>query len=62
MLSLAREGKIIPNPRGTRVLEADDRLLCFGKIDEHAGPAAAGRPEEAHAQAPDARGPEVRPS
>jgi ribosomal protein S6--L-glutamate ligase len=32
ILSLAREGKVIPNPRGTRVLEVGDRLLCFGKM------------------------------
>ena len=32
ILSLARDGKVIPNPRGTRVLEVGDRLLCFGKM------------------------------
>jgi ribosomal protein S6--L-glutamate ligase len=32
VLSLARAGKIIPNPRGTRTLEIGDRLLCFGKM------------------------------
>tara|TARA_R110002072_G_scaffold64203_2_gene159185 strand:- start:25069 stop:26286 length:1218 start_codon:yes stop_codon:yes gene_type:complete len=32
-LSLHRNGKVIPNPKGDRVLEADDRILCFGKIE-----------------------------
>jgi ribosomal protein S6--L-glutamate ligase len=31
VLSLTRGGKIIPNPRSDRILEVDDRLLCFGK-------------------------------
>jgi ribosomal protein S6--L-glutamate ligase len=31
VLSLHREGKVIPNPRGTRELHLGDRLLCFGK-------------------------------
>ena len=32
-LSLHRGAKVIPNPKGERVLEADDRILCFGKIE-----------------------------
>ncbi len=32
ILSLTREHTVIPNPRGTRVLEVGDRLLCFGKM------------------------------
>jgi len=31
VLSLHRNKTVIPNPRDSRVLEADDRLLCFGK-------------------------------
>jgi ribosomal protein S6--L-glutamate ligase len=31
VLSLHREGKVIPNPRGTRELHIGDRLLCYGK-------------------------------
>src|SRR5262245_17268028 len=31
VLSLHREGKVIPNPRRTRELEFGDRLLCYGK-------------------------------
>jgi ribosomal protein S6--L-glutamate ligase len=31
VLSLSRDGKIIPNPRSDRVLVLGDRLLCFGK-------------------------------
>ncbi len=32
-LSLHRNGKVIPNPKGERVIEAGDRILCFGKIE-----------------------------
>ena len=31
VLTLSREGKTIPNPKGSRELQAGDRLLCFGK-------------------------------
>ena len=34
VLSLHRGTAIIPNPRGDRVLEANDGLLCFGKLEE----------------------------
>ncbi len=34
VLTLHRGSKVIPNPRDGRVLEADDRLLCFGKMEE----------------------------
>ena len=33
VLTLHREGKVTPNPRSERVLQANDRLLCFGKLD-----------------------------
>lgn len=33
VLTLHRSGKVIPNPKKERVLEADDRLLCFGKLE-----------------------------
>jgi ribosomal protein S6--L-glutamate ligase len=32
-LSLHREGKVFPNPKDDKVLEAEDRILCFGKIE-----------------------------
>ncbi len=32
-LSLHRKGKVIPNPKAERVLEAEDKLVCFGKIE-----------------------------
>ena len=32
VLSLSRDGKIIPNPRGTREMAVGDRLLCYGKM------------------------------
>jgi ribosomal protein S6--L-glutamate ligase len=32
-LTLHRDGKIIPNPKGDRELMAGDKLLCFGKIE-----------------------------
>ena len=31
VLSIHRGKKVIPNPRESRVLEVDDKLLCFGK-------------------------------
>lgn len=34
VLTLHRETDVIPNPKTSRVLEANDRLLCFGKLDE----------------------------
>ncbi|MCB0990928.1 MAG: 30S ribosomal protein S6--L-glutamate ligase [Acidimicrobiales bacterium] len=34
VLTLNRGSKVIPNPKGSRVLESDDRLLCFGRLDE----------------------------
>ena len=33
ILTLYRGNKVIPNPRADRVLEPDDRLLCFGKLE-----------------------------
>lgn len=33
VLTLHRNGKVIPNPKPTRELETDDRLLCFGKLE-----------------------------
>jgi ribosomal protein S6--L-glutamate ligase len=32
VLSLHRAGKVVPNPKASRELEAGDRLLCFGKV------------------------------
>jgi ribosomal protein S6--L-glutamate ligase len=34
VLTLTRGTRVVPNPRGKSVLEADDRLLCFGKLEE----------------------------
>ncbi|MBX3181920.1 MAG: RimK family alpha-L-glutamate ligase [Polyangiaceae bacterium] len=34
VLKLERRDKSIPNPKGSRVLRAHDRLLCFGKLEE----------------------------
>jgi ribosomal protein S6--L-glutamate ligase len=33
VLTLHRGPEVIPNPRESRVLEANDRLLCFGKLE-----------------------------
>lgn len=33
ILTVHREGKVIPNPRGGRVLEVGDRLLCYGRLE-----------------------------
>ncbi len=32
-LTLHRDTTVIPNPKPSRVLEAGDRLLCFGKLE-----------------------------
>ena len=37
VLSLHRDTTVIPNPRNARLLEADDRLLCFGNLEEMRG-------------------------
>ncbi len=37
VLTLYRGGKAIPNPRDDRVLEAHDKLLCFGKLESMRG-------------------------
>jgi ribosomal protein S6--L-glutamate ligase len=34
VLTLHRGAQVIPNPRGNVELEAGDRLLCFGKLEE----------------------------
>ena len=33
VLTLTRGTHVIPNPRLDRVMEAEDRLLCFGKLE-----------------------------
>ena len=33
VLTLYRGSKIIPNPKKDRILEADDKLLCYGKLE-----------------------------
>ena len=33
VLTLTRGTTVIPNPRSDRVLEAEDRLLCFGRLE-----------------------------
>ncbi len=34
VLTLNRGTAVIPNPRGSRDLEAEDRLLCFGRLED----------------------------
>ncbi len=34
VLTLHRGTTVVPNPRGKRVLESGDRLLCFGRLEE----------------------------
>ncbi len=36
-LTLYRGEKVIPNPRSDRVIEAGDRLLCFGRLESMKG-------------------------
>ncbi|WP_245555167.1 cation:proton antiporter regulatory subunit [Hahella ganghwensis] len=33
VLTLYRGTKVIPNPKSSRQLEPDDKLLCFGKLE-----------------------------
>lgn len=33
ILTLYRHSKVIPNPRSSRVLEPEDKLLCFGNLE-----------------------------
>ncbi|MDX1692874.1 MAG: TrkA C-terminal domain-containing protein [Ketobacteraceae bacterium] len=37
VLTLYRGAKTIPNPKASRVLEANDKLLCFGKLEAMRG-------------------------
>ena len=37
VLSLHRDTTVIPNPRQNRVLEGNDRLLCFGNLERMRG-------------------------
>lgn len=37
VLTLKRRGSVISNPKSSRVLEADDTLLCYGKSDQMKG-------------------------
>ena len=37
VLTLYRDAKAIPNPRVSRELEANDKLLCFGKLEAMRG-------------------------
>ncbi|MDF2179186.1 TrkA C-terminal domain-containing protein [Aliiglaciecola sp. CAU 1673] len=33
ILTLYRGNKVIPNPKSSRIFEAADKLLCFGKLE-----------------------------
>ena len=37
VLTLHRNGKVIPNPKANRVLEAGDKLFCFGRLESLKG-------------------------
>jgi ribosomal protein S6--L-glutamate ligase len=37
VLTLHRGTMVIPNPRSDRIIEVDDRLLCFGKLESMRG-------------------------
>ena len=37
VLTLHRGTAVIPNPRSDRVIEVDDRLLCFGNLEAMRG-------------------------
>ncbi len=50
VLSLLRGAIVVPNPRGDRVLEADDRLLCYGNLERMRGLIPARRKRRAVVQ------------
>ncbi|MGD1983326.1 MAG: TrkA C-terminal domain-containing protein [Chromatiaceae bacterium] len=52
VLTLYRGNKVIPNPRGDRILEPEDKLLCFGKLESMRGmvPARARRRRQPEVQ------------
>lgn len=33
VLTLYRGSKVIPNPQSSRIIEADDKLRCYGKLE-----------------------------
>ncbi|NDH11696.1 MAG: 30S ribosomal protein S6--L-glutamate ligase, partial [Actinobacteria bacterium] len=37
VLTLNRGTTVIPNPRSDRIIEVDDRLLCFGNLEAMRG-------------------------
>ncbi|WP_407661771.1 cation:proton antiporter regulatory subunit [Microbulbifer donghaiensis] len=37
VLTLYRGAKVIPNPKPQRILEPNDKLLCFGKLEAMRG-------------------------
>ena len=37
VLTLYRGAKVIPNPKESRILESNDKLLCFGKLESMRG-------------------------
>ena len=37
VLTLRRKGAVISNPKGSRILEADDTILCYGKSEHMKG-------------------------
>jgi ribosomal protein S6--L-glutamate ligase len=37
VLTLRRKGSVISNPKGCRVLDADDTLLCYGRSEHMKG-------------------------
>ncbi len=49
-LSLHRESAVIPNPKPSRILEAQDRLLCFGNLEQMRGLIPARRKRRAKIQ------------
>jgi ribosomal protein S6--L-glutamate ligase len=37
VLTLKRKSSVISNPKGSRILEADDTLLCYGRSEHMKG-------------------------
>lgn len=50
VLTLNRGSKVVPNPYGSRLLEAEDRLFCFGRLDAMRDLVPARRRRRRHAK------------
>ncbi len=59
VLTLKRKGEVISNPKGSRVLEGDDTLLCYGKSQHMKGFIPAKKKRRKMKQLPESEEPRV---